>query len=381
MLNLNAAKTVDIRMIVMSKRLKVHNFIMPNNFMKAALALILGCVLYFPSNGQSPEDVFKEAKRKNRSHRFSKELKYTTVGVSLNAINYFGDLAPRPGSLSTDISFTRSGFGLLVNHRVGSRVFVRGGVNWGTMRGDDFESADPDDPESEDRYARNLQFRNNIFEVSGTVVFDLLRNHGFYVRRARFTPYVFAGVAIFHHNPKAKVPRFDFRGQPLANAGEWVALQPLGTEGQQNDASGVDKYHKIQFSIPAGFGARLKLNKNFDLALEIGYRVLFFDYIDDVSSQYPDYGLLDNDLARTLSGRAFEPIAVVSEDPRLADVLSTLDNSRTSYVGVDGNTYTLVSDNLPGRRRGDPGDKDIYIVTSLQLTYVLGSPLGKPKFR
>lgn len=327
------------------------------------------------------DDVFKQAKKNNRLFKFNKELRYTTVGFSVNAINYFGDLAPRPGNFSTDISFTRAGFGLLINRRVGSRVFLRGAFNWATMKGDDFESADLEDPESRDRYARNLQFRNTIFELSGTAIFDLIRNHGFYIKRARFTPYVFAGVAVFHHNPQARVPEVDLNAVPLANAGDWVDLHPLGTEGQNNDASDVDPYHKVQISIPTGLGVRLKLNKNFDLAFEIGYRILFFDYIDDVSTRYPDYGLLENDLARTLSGRASEPIAVVSGDERNADLLQVLERSRTSYVGADGNTYSVVSDNLPGGRRGDSNDNDLYVVTSLQLTYVLGSPFGKPKFR
>ena len=326
-------------------------------------------------------DVFKQARKNNRLFKFNKELRYTTIGIGINAINYFGDLAPRPGNLSTDISFTRAGFGVMANHRIGSRVFLRGSFNWATMKGDDFESADLDDPESRDRYARNLQFRNTIFELSGTAIFDLIRNHGFYVKRALFTPYIFAGVAVFHHNPQAKVPAFDLNGIPLENAGDWVDLHPLGTEGQNNDASDVEAYHKVQFSIPAGFGVRLKLNKNFDLAFEMGYRILFFDYIDDVSSEYPDYGLLDSDLARTLSGRAGEPIAVVSGDERNADLLQVLEQSRTTYVGADNNTYSVVSDNLPGVRRGDRNDNDLYIVTSLQLTYVLGSPIRKPKFR
>ena len=326
-------------------------------------------------------DVFKQARKNNRLFKFNKELRYTTIGIGINAINYFGDLAPRPGNLSTDISFTRAGFGLMVNHRVGSRVFLRGSFNWATMKGDDFESADLDDPESRDRYARNLQFRNTILELSGTAIFDLIRNHGFYVKRALFTPYVFAGVAVFHHNPEARVPDVDFTGAPLSNAGDWVDLHPLGTEGQNNDASGVEPYHKVQLSIPAGVGVRLKLNKNFDLAFEMGYRILFFDYIDDVSTEYPDYGLLDSNLARTLSGRAGEPIAVVSGDARNADLLQVLEQSRTSYVGADNNSYSVVSDNLPGVRRGDSNDNDLYIVTSLQLTYVLGSPIGKPKFR
>lgn len=344
--------------------------------------LLTWVVLLFVSNYTlAQSDVFKQAKKNNRIFKFNKELRYTTIGVGINAINYFGDLAPRPGNLSTDFSFTRAGAGVQINHRVGSRVFLRGAFNWATMKGDDFESADLEDPESRDRYARNLQFRNTIFELSGTVIFDLIRNHGFYIKRARFTPYVFAGAAVFHHEPQAKVPEFDFNGEPLSNFGDWVDLHPLGTEGQNNDESDVDPYHKIQFSIPAGLGVRLRLNKNFDLAFEIGYRILFFDYIDDVSSRYPDYGLLDSDLARTLSGRASEPIAVVSGDERDADLLAILWQSRTPYVGADNNTYTVASDNLPGVRRGDSNDNDMYIVTSLQLTYVLGSPFGKPKFR
>ena len=326
-------------------------------------------------------DVFKQARKNNRLFKFNKELRYTTVGVGVNAINYFGDLSPRPGNFSTDISFTRAGFGLMVNRRIASRVFLRGSFNWATMRGDDFESADPEDPESRDRYVRNLQFRNRIFELSGTAIFDLIRNHGFYVKRARFTPYIFAGVAVFHHNPQAKVPEFNFNGTEPSNIGDWVDLQPLGTEGQNNEASGVDVYHKVQISIPAGLGVRFKLNKNFDLAFEMGYRILFFDYIDDVSTEYPDYGLLDNDLARTLSGRSSEPFAVVSGDERNAELLQTIFQSRTSYVGADNNSYTVASDNLPGARRGDPNDNDWYVVTSLQLTYVIGSPIGKPKFR
>jgi len=130
-----------------------------------------------------------------------------------------------------------------------------------------------------------------------------------------------------------------------------------------------------------GFGARLKLNKNFDLSLEIGYRYLFFDYIDDVSTEYPDYDHLENDLVRTLSGRAGEHFAVESDEFRDPILLLKLYQSGSTYIGANGNTYFVVSDNLPGRQRGDSDDKDIYVVTSLKLSYVLGSPFGKPKFR
>ncbi len=330
---------------------------------------------------EEEEEVFARAKKGSTAFKFNKEVRYATVGLSFNSFNYFGDLAPRPGKISTDLSFTKVGVGLVGNYRVGSRVFLRGAFTFGSLQGDDFESADPKEEDSSDRYARNLQFRNRIYELSATASVDLFRNRGFFVRRAPFTPYIFGGLAVFHHNPKAKVPELDFEGKSLSNAGEWVALQPLGTEGQNSKNSDIKPYRKIQISVPFGFGVRAKLNHNFDLAFEVGYRLLFFDYLDDVSTAMPNYGDLDSDLARTLSGRAAERNAVVSGDPRDAAILATLDQSVTSYTGSDGRTYSVVSDNNIGAQRGDKNDNDQYIVTSIHLTYVLGSSFRRPKVR
>src|SRR5687768_10813520 len=58
---------------------------------------------------------------RGKKSNFSKEKRYFTIGPSINALNYYGDLAPDPGRLSTDISFTRPAFGITYAHRLGPR--------------------------------------------------------------------------------------------------------------------------------------------------------------------------------------------------------------------------------------------------------------------
>ena len=50
-----------------------------------------------------------------------------------------------------------------------------------------------------------MSFRNDIIELSAVGVFDLIENRNNYMKRPDFVPYVFAGVAVFRHNPKGLV--------------------------------------------------------------------------------------------------------------------------------------------------------------------------------
>ncbi len=47
------------------------------------------------------------ASYRGRKSSFGKEKRYNSIGFSVNAVNYYGDMAPKPSSFSTDISFTR----------------------------------------------------------------------------------------------------------------------------------------------------------------------------------------------------------------------------------------------------------------------------------
>ena len=57
-------------------------------------------------------------------------------------------------------------------------------------------------PNSIHRYTRNLSFRNDIKELSSVAVIDLFKNNGTSFARVKWTPYIFGGLALIHHNPK-----------------------------------------------------------------------------------------------------------------------------------------------------------------------------------
>ncbi len=308
---------------------------------------------------------------------FSAEKRYFAVGMTVNALNYYGDLAPRSNQFSTDISFTRPAIGLSVYQRLGPRYSITAGFMYGTLRGSDFSSADENDANSgKFRYYRNLSFRNRIKELSITASFDLFENQATYLSRVSWTPYAFAGAAVFHHNPQAQAPATGLDGQPLAEAGEWVNLHDLGTEGQHAELLptdvnyGIKPYKLIQFAIPFGLGARFKLHDVVDFSAELGFRYLFTDYIDDVSQNYVDLGVFDSELARALSYRGNE--------------LTKSDIARLPFPARNGQEYTLIPGygaEWPTNIRGQKNNKDIYMVTTLRISYIVGKTLHKAKFR
>ncbi len=341
--------------------------------------LLFGLVCTFLALGFSQEaaaqfnrkSIKKNNKRiasfRGKKAGFGKNKIYNSFGISVSALNYYGDIAPQPKRISTDISFTRPALGLSFTHRFGPRYSLQAQFMYGTLKGSDVESADLTDQDNgKYRYYRNLSFRNRIKELSVVAYFDLFENDATYISRVKWTPYVYAGVAGFLHNPQAQT-----------SAGEWVDLRPLGTEGQYStldptDANfGIKAYSKIQVAIPFGIGARFRLNEVMDLWADLGFRYTFTDYLDDVSKNYVDLGVLNSDLARSMSYRGGELPAA----DRPAEV---------PYTGRDGNTYNTIPGyglEHPDNIRGNKNDKDIYMVTTIRLTYILGATFHKAKFR
>lgn len=313
---------------------------------------------------------------RGKKSNFSKEKRYYALGISVNALNYYGDLAPNPGQLSTDISFTRPAIGLTFLQRLGPRYSISAGLMYGTLRGSDFTSADQNDLENgKFRYYRNLSFRNRIKELTLMATFDLFENQSTYLTRVNWTPYAFGGISVFHHNPQAVAPVTGLDNQPLAEAGEWVDLQKLGTEGQHaslepTDANyGIRPYNLIQLAIPIGVGVRFKLNEVIDFSAELAFRYLFTDYIDDVSQNFVDLGVLDSELARALSYRSNELAGDIPRQPTVAR---------------NGVTYNLINGygaEYPTNMRGRESNKDIFTVTTLRISYILGKSMHRAKFR
>lgn len=301
---------------------------------------------------------------------------YKSIGFSVSALNYYGDLAPMPKRLSTDISFTRPGFAFSFTHRFGPRYSLMAQFMFGTLRGSDAESAKSSDLDNGIfRYQRNLSFRNQIKELSVVGVFDLFENTGTYMSRVRWTPYVFVGLAGFISNPQGKAPELDLNGNPLPEAGDWVNLRKLGTEGQFADLPttavnhGIKPYKAFQVAIPFGIGARFKLNEVFDIAADLSFRYTFTDYLDDVSGNFVDLTELDSELARAMSYRS-------SELPEVQQKIAQ--GNSFSYGG-----YTVLpgyGHEHPDNIRGNKNDRDIFMVTSVRLTYILGR-MHRAKFR
>jgi Domain of unknown function (DUF6089) len=307
---------------------------------------------------------------RGKKHGFGRNNVYSGIGFSVNALNYFGDLSPLPSKFSTDISFTNPGFGLSLFHRFGPRYTLQIQYMYGTLKGSDKESAGKSgDPSF--RNQRNLSFRNHIHELSAVAYFDLFENQSTYISRVKWTPYVYLGIAGFYHNPQAQ----------LTTSSDWVDLQPLGTEGQYSDLKpgdanyGIKPYSLLQVAIPFGIGARFRINEVMDLWADIGFRYTFTDYLDDVSANYVDLGVLKSDLARSFSYRSGE---LKPTDLRPGVVAET-------YLSAgDGKTYSTIPGygrENPENIRGNKSQNDVYMVTSIKLTYILGKTFHKAKFR
>jgi hypothetical protein len=300
----------------------------------------------------------KIASFRGKKGGFGKKNVYSGVGFSVNALNYFGDLAPTPSSFSTDISFTSPSFGLSFFHRFGPRYTLQVQYLYASLKGADSESADAGDLNNgKFRNQRNLSFRNRMHELSALAYFDLFKNESTYISRVGWTPYAYLGLAAFYHNPQAQAPARDLRGNALAEAGEWVDLQPLKTEGSS--------YSLIQFAIPFGAGARFRINEVFDLWADIGFRYTFTDYLDDVSGNYANLNSLST----------------------LGQAMSYRTNELAGYPISGGIPSELAGVNVQpgygkaGDKRGSPNQNDIYMVTSIRLTYILGATFHKAKFR
>ncbi len=332
------------------------------SFVVLSVALLVGSIseAYSQFNARSIKKTNKRiAHYRGKKSGFSKSNVYSGIGVSINALNYFGDLSPSTSKLSTDLSFTKPGFGLSFFHRFGPRYTLMAQYMYGTIKGSDSESASASDKESAVfRNTRNLSFSNSIHELSILAYIDLFENQATYISRVKWTPYLYVGGTLFAHNPTAIAPKTDLKGNALAQAGQSVDLQPLKTEGQS--------YSLIQFAVPFGAGARFKINEVMDLWADFGFRYTFTDYLDDVSDKYVDLNTL-SPLGQALSYRTNElsgyPTVGQSTPSELAGV-----NVQNGY-------------GRKGDKRGGSTQNDIYMVTSIRLTYILGATFHKAKFR
>lgn len=181
--------------------------------------------------------------------------------IMLGLSGYNGDLTDRVFShrtLGSAASFN-------LKYNLDHIISLRGGITFASISGNDKYN------KQADLKSRNLNFRTNILEANLCIEFDLLEPEYFIAY-----PYLFAGIGVFHFNPYT-----------YNKTSHRIYLQPLGTEGQ-GLAAYPDRrpYSLIQFCVPFGGGIKMNLSRKFDLIYELGGRLLFTDYLDDVSKTY-----------------------------------------------------------------------------------------------
>lgn len=131
---------------------------------------------------------------------------------------------------------------------------------------------------------RNLSFYTDIKEFSVVMEFNFL-DYQTGSRKHRIAPYIFAGIAGFHFNPKTDIIN------PISQELESIELQPLNTEGQ--GMPGYEKaYSRYSLAIPFGLGCKFSLSDYISIGLQWGFRKTFTDYIDDISTRYVDHGTM-----------------------------------------------------------------------------------------
>lgn len=189
------------------------------------------------------------------------------LGPSLGLSYYFGDL-------NTNFDLTHPGLaaGLNGRYNFNNRVAFRIAATYGQIYADDLNSS------NQLQRNRGLNFTNNIIDASAHLELNFLPFiHG--SQDNRFSPFMFIGGGVFFHNPKAT---YD---------GKTLELNPLRTEGQVFG----EEYSLSQFALNYGIGLKYSFNYRFSMNIELSFRHLYDDYIDDVSALYPELVSLAGD--------------------------------------------------------------------------------------
>jgi hypothetical protein len=236
--------------------------------------------------------------------------------VGLNTSTYYGDLKD-----NSDIIDARPSISLALMTSISRIAYVRYEFSWVTFSGSDAESSE------EGRIRRNLSFTSSNYEFNLAWLFHLAPHSRRFYQRPNYNAYAFFGAGGLYFNPKATLNDKKY------------PLQPLRTEGVN--------YSRFAFIIPFGVGVKAKINPFVDLAIEAGWRKTFTDYIDDVSTVFVDNDAFTDPVARQLADRRPEIDLPVLE---------------------------------AGSKRGDPANKDAYMLLSMKIEYYLPyQPRSKKK--
>ncbi len=170
---------------------------------------------------------------------------------------------------------------------------------------------------------RNLSFKTTIEGFDFGLEYDFLNTE-----KTKITPYLYGGIGLFSFNPYT-INRFGVK----------TYLRNLGTEGQ-GYTNNKPFYLRTQVELPFGAGVKWAITKSVCLKADLRIRKIFTDYLDDVSTTYPDL--------KTIS----------------------IKGNTVVNLAYRGDEVTL----LPypsGAARGNPDKKDIYYSAEIKACFKL----------
>lgn len=248
--------------------------------------------------------------------------------VSVGTSEFLGDLGGGSGNgkhyspADLNLGQTRTAFGLGARYKLKRWMNVTGKFNYLLLKGDDAASSNPA------RQNRNLNFKSNVFELSGRIEigyqssktggnkYGIKRNYSAAARKLTHNFFGFIGLGTFYYNPKG-----------LDASGNYVKLRPLHTEGQ-GLPGGPKQYSNVSICIPVGLFYKLNIKKIWSIGIELAWRKTFTDYIDDVGSKYYDSKAL---------AAAYGPKSAQMADPSLGKIYGATKPAENGTPAVRGN--------------------------------------------
>lgn len=233
------------------------------------------------------------------------------AGGWAGSAHYFGDL-----NTNFDLSKPGPAAGLQLRYLFNERLAFKTSLNYAFIHETDEDSTNPFEK------SRNLHFRSHIFDFSNQFEFNFMPYvHG---TRNYFSPYFLLGLSVFHYNPQSEYQ------------GNWYNLREYGTEGQIVG----EEYYSFSAGLIYGAGIKWDINYRLSMNVEVSARLIPTDYLDDVSTVYPNRGEISS-----LRGE----IGLALSNP------STVDGFGEQ-----------------GTQRGNSKDNDTYVTTGVSFMYFFG---------
>ncbi|MBN2746026.1 MAG: outer membrane beta-barrel protein [Bacteroidales bacterium] len=271
-------------------------------------------------------------------------------GLFLGGNYYLGDLVDQHffGQIGPS-------FGLMYRYDFNRRISARIAAHYGTIYGDSKNNR-------KSLQYKNLDFFSPLFDLDMGIEINFLEFDPD-SRGRRFTPFVYGGFSIFRFNPQTEY------------MGKIYELQPLGTEGQGTTNQPDRKSYKLtSASIPFGFGFKWAVSKRLNIGIEWGMRKTFTDYLDDVSTTYPNIELLaaeNSPLAAVLSVRMYEDMAK-EFGLNIAMGANGMPASPADYA-----LYMEMIKNASNGQRGNSENMDWYSIFGVTFTFKIVGPRQK----